>query len=271
MRTFLKWAGNKQRMVERIAALLPPGIRLIEPFVGSGALFLNTDYPAYLLADSNGDLINLYTRLQAEGLAFIDFCRGFFVAQNNTPDAFYGLRTTFNETDDSRLKSALFLYLNRHGYNGLCRYNASGGFNVPFGRYKKPYFPQTEMEAFWRKSQAARFCRADFATTMQHTRPGDVIYCDPPYVPLSATAHFTSYSAGGFGFDQQIALAAQAREAASRGVPVLISNHATPATEEAYAGARIERFQVQRYISADGDNRGTAAELLALFEYAPIS
>ena len=265
MKTFLKWAGNKQRIVERITGLLPAGQRLIEPFVGSGALFLNTDYPAYLLADANRDLIDLYTRLQREGSDFIDFCRALFVAEKNTPDAFYTLRSTFNETSDSRLKSALFLYLNRHCYNGLCRYNASSGFNVPFGRYKKPYFPQVEMEAFWRKSQTAQFCQADFATTMRAALAGDVIYCDPPYAPLSATAHFTSYSAGGFGFDQQLALAAAAREAAARGVPVLISNHAMPEIEAAYAGAAIARFQVQRFISADADNRGTAAELLALF------
>ena len=265
MRTFLKWAGNKQRMVERIRALLRVGNRLIEPFVGSGALFLNTDCPAYLLADRNRDLIDLYTHLQAEGREFIDFCGALFVAENNTPDAFYGLRATFNETADSRLKSAIFLYLNRHGYNGLCRYNASGGFNVPFGRYKKPYFPQAEMEAFWGKSRHAHFCHADFATTMQAARPSDVIYCDPPYVPLSSTAHFTSYSAGGFDFDQQLALAAAAREAASRGVSVLISNHATPEIEEAYAGATFERFQVQRFISADGNNQGAVGELLALF------
>ncbi|MBI3959871.1 MAG: Dam family site-specific DNA-(adenine-N6)-methyltransferase, partial [Chloroflexi bacterium] len=172
MRTFLKWAGNKQRIVDRIAALLPAGQRLVEPFIGSGAVFLNTDYPAYRLADANGDLIDLYTRLQREGRDFIDFCRSLFVAQNNTPAAFYALRSTFNETSDSRLKSALFLYLNRYGYNGLCRYNASGGFNVPFGRYKKPYFPQVEMEAFWRESQTAQFCRADFVTTIQAARPG---------------------------------------------------------------------------------------------------
>jgi len=265
MKTFLKWAGNKQRMIERITALLPSGRRLIEPFVGSGALFLNSEYPAYLLADANHDLIDLYTHLQAEGADFIDFCRTFFTPQNNRPEAFYALRSEFNVTADARLKSALFLYLNRHCYNGLCRYNASGGFNVPFGRYKKPYFPQAEMEAFGRKAQTARFCHADFATTMQAAAPGDVVYCDPPYAPLSATAHFTSYSAGGFGFDQQLALVQAARETAARGVPVLISNHATAAIEEAYAGAQIERFQVQRFISADAGNRGAAAELLALF------
>lgn len=265
MKTFLKWAGNKQRLVERIRRLLPPGKRLLEPFVGSGALFLNTDYPAYLLTDANQDLIDLYLYLQREGAAFIDFCRTFFVPANNQAEVYYELRATFNTTEDPRLKAALFLYLNRHCYNGLCRYNAGGGFNVPFGRYKKPYFPQAEMEAFWRKSSQARFAQANFSTTIASARPGDVIYCDPPYAPLSATAHFTSYSAGGFGFDQQLALAAAARDAASRGVPVLISNHATPEIEDAYAGAQIERFQVQRFISADGENRGSAAELLALF------
>ncbi len=265
MRTFLKWAGNKQRIVERIDELLPRGKRLIEPFVGSGALFLNTDFASYLLADSNRDLIDLYSTLQSEGADFIDFCRPLFSPENNTPDAYYALRTRFNQTTDRRLKSTIFLYLNRHCYNGLCRYNASGGFNVPFGRYKKPYFPQAEMEAFWAKSQQAQFCHADFATTIKAATPGDVVYCDPPYVPLSSTAHFTSYSAGGFGFDQQLALVAAAKAAAHRGVPVLISNHATPEIEEAYAGARIEHFQVQRYISADADNRNSVGELLALF------
>lgn len=265
MRTFLKWAGNKQRIVDRISALLPDGNRLIEPFVGSGAVFLNTSYPAYLLTDSNGDLISLYTRLQREGEPFIDFCRSFFSPANNAPEVYYALREEFNSTADARLKAALFLYLNRHGYNGLCRYNSSGGFNVPFGRYKRPYFPRDEMLAFWRKAESARFCHADFAATIAQAQPGDVIYCDPPYVPLSSTAHFTSYSAGGFDFEQQLALASAARQAAERGVPVLISNHATPEIETAYAGAKIERFQVQRFISADGENRGSAAELLALF------
>ncbi len=265
MRTFLKWAGNKQRMVERITALLPGGQRLIEPFVGSGALFLNSDYPAYQLADSNGDLIDLYCRLQAEGTDFIDFCRTLFVAENNSPDAFYALRATFNETTDSRLKSALFLYMNKHCYNGLCRYNASGGFNVPFGRYKRPYFPEVEMNFFAEKAQTAQFVQADFVETMSQAAPGDVVYCAPPYVPLSATANFTSYSAGSFGADEQRELARQAEKLAARGITVVISNHDTEFVRAEYAQATIYDFDVQRYISRNGNNRGKAAEVLAVF------
>ena len=133
MKPFLKWAGNKYQIITRIQALLPCGKRLIEPFVGSGAVFLNTDYPSYELSDCNGDLIALYQHVQREGDAFIDYCQTFFTEENNTPEAYYAFRAKFNTTGDVRLKSALFVYFNKHGYNGLCRYNASGGFNVPFG------------------------------------------------------------------------------------------------------------------------------------------
>ena len=85
MKPFLKWAGGKLRIVDRIKALLPPGQRLVEPFVGSGALFLNTDYAAYLLADANADLINLYQQLQQGGQPFIDYCASFFTAWSSFP------------------------------------------------------------------------------------------------------------------------------------------------------------------------------------------
>jgi DNA adenine methylase len=266
LRPFLKWAGNKYRLLERIRAMLPPGRRLVEPFVGSGAVFLNTDYPRYLLTDTNKDLVDLYLLLQAEGADFIDECRLLFTPANNQADRYYRLRAEFNESDDVRRRAALFVYLNRHGYNGLCRYSAKGGFNVPFGRYKRPYFPATEMLAFHRKSRRAVFRHADFGETMTSTRAGDVVYCDPPYVPLSASSNFTNYSAGGFSANQQIELADSARRLAGKGIPVLISNHNTRFAQGIYAGSKIENFQVQRNISCNGTHRGKAGELLALFE-----
>jgi DNA adenine methylase len=264
---FLKWAGSKLRIVGRIKAVLPPGRRLVEPFVGSGALFLNTDYPEYLLADANKDLINLYRQLQDGGLEFIDYCRGYFQPEANTATIFYQRRERFNVTGDLVEKAALFVYLNKHCYNGLCRYNASGGFNVPFGRYDNPYFPAAEMRLFWRKAQGAVFHVADFVDTMDSTVDGDVIYCDPPYVPLSSTANFTSYSSDGFGLDAQRELARAAERAAQRGIAVLISNHNTDFTRTEYALAdQIDFFSVQRHISCDGANRTKAAELLAVFQ-----
>jgi DNA adenine methylase len=266
MKPFLKWAGNKFQIVERIKAELPSGRRLIEPFVGSGALFLNTDYPCYLLADANADLIGLYQHLQREGADFIAYSRRLFVPENNTAEQFYHFRTEFNRTTDSRYKSALFIYLNKHCFNGLCRYNQKGEYNVPFGRYKKPYFPEKEMHFFYEQAAHAHFQHGDFATVMRAAEPGDVIYCDPPYVPLSQTANFTSYSSGGFGVGEQQELARQAAACAQRGIPVIISNHDTEFVRAEYAGARVVAFDVQRYISCDGDNRGKAAELLAIFE-----
>ncbi|HAJ34778.1 MAG TPA: DNA adenine methylase [Chloroflexi bacterium] len=270
MKPFLKWAGGKARLVERIKAVLPSGRRLVEPFVGSGALFLNTEYDEYLLADANRDLINCYRQLQQGGPAFIDVCASYFTPVNNQPDAYYALRARFNATVDALEKAALFVYLNRHGYNGLCRYNGSGGFNVPFGRYVRPYFPRDEMLYFWRKATRCEFVVADFVTTLQATTPGDVVYCDPPYVPLSATAHFTSYSADGFSLASQWRLAQEAEAAARRGVPVVISNHDVPLTREIYAAADAHAFfAVQRNISCDRLHRTTAAELLAIFTALP--
>ena len=270
MKPFLKWAGGKARIVDRIKAVLPEGDRLVEPFVGSGALFLDVEFPAYKLADANRDLINCYAQLQRGGMSFIEHCASYFVPENNQPDAYYALRVHFNTTTEQADKAAIFVYLNRHGYNGLCRYNGSGGFNVPFGRYTRPYFPHDEMVYFWQKSARCEFVAADFVSTMQATVAGDVVYCDPPYVPLSATAHFTSYSAVGFHLESQRALACAAEQLVHRGVPVVISNHDLPFTQEIYAAAdEILCFDVQRHISCDGANRARAAELLAVYRARP--
>lgn len=264
-RPFLKWAGNKYRILDRIVPRLPQGRRLIEPFAGSGALYLNTDYRLNVLNDANADLINLYTLLQDEGHAFIDYAHGFFRAANNNETSYYRFRRQFNETDDPYLKAALFVYMNRHGYNGLCRYNQKGGFNVPFGRYKKPYFPAEEMRHFHERSRQARFSNEHFLVSMKKARRGDVVYCDPPYVPLTKTANFTAYSAGGFSEQDQYDLAVQAEKLAARGVTVIISNHDTPFTRQAYANADCTRFLVRRTISCKGARRGNAGEVLALF------
>ena len=265
MKPFLKWAGGKYRLVQLIKSTLPQGNRLIEPFVGSGAIFLNTEYKEQLLADSNPDLISLFQLIQKEGQGFISYCQGLFVSENNTELAFYQLREEFNSTNDLRRKAALFVYLNRHCFNGLCRYNSKGGFNVPYGRYTKPALPEKEMSYFYEKSKRAVFEVADFITTMEKAVTGDVVYCDPPYVPLSATSSFTSYSKGGFGLEEQNALANMAKKLQGKGITVVISNHDTDFTNEVYHPAKIITFDVQRFISSDTKNRNAVGELLAVF------
>ena len=266
VRPFLKWAGNKFRIIDRVTQRLPSGRRLIEPFVGSGAVFLNTDFDRFLLCDSNRDLVDLYNLIKEDGAGFIDYCRPLFDGNNNTPERYYALREEFNRCTEQMHRAALFVYLNRHGYNGLCRYNASGGFNVPFGRYKRPYFPEKEILLFHEKARRAQFLHQDFTTSMTAAKKGDVIYCDPPYLPLSPSANFTSYSAGGFDMAQQQQLAELSSRCAAKGIPVLISNHNTPDARAIYSKAKLRRFVVQRYISCQGNTRTKAGELLALFD-----
>jgi len=266
MRPFLKWAGNKYRVLSLIKAQLPEGTRLIEPFMGSGALFLNTQYPRYLLGEINQDLVNLYKQLKQDDDDFIKRARPYFSPKYNAEKRFYHLRDTFNDSDDPNLKSALFLYLNKFGYNGLCRYNSDGGYNVPFGSYKKPYFPEKEMRYFHKKSKSATFRCMDFIKTMNQAKAGDVVYCDPPYVPLSNSANFTQYHFYGFDEQKQILLADKAKELRQKGVFVMISNHNTPFTKKLYKDAKCIRFSVQRTISCQGQSRNKAPEVLAIYE-----
>ncbi len=265
-RAFLKWAGGKYTLIEPIKRLLPPGDKLIEPFVGAGSVFLNTDYDKYLLNDINADLINLYKFLKRRPKTYIEDARRFFVSGNNNPEAYYALRKEFNASTDPYFRSLVFLYLNRHGYNGLCRYNASGAFNVPFGRYNGPYYPQAELEFFAEKAKKATFTCEPFQNSFRRARDNHVIYCDPPYLPLSTTANFTSYSGNGFGLDEQLLLAQKARHASlKRNIPVLISNHDTDTARLFYEHAELTTLQVHRFISQNGANRKKVGELLAYF------
>ena len=207
-KAFLKWAGGKTKVVPYIKEFLKQGNRLVEPFVGSGALFLNTDYDDYLLCDINADLINLYNHLKTNPDILIKKTRELFVSKNNNEDKFYDIRKEFNSLPIGDIrKSAIFIYLNKHAFNGLCRYNSKGHFNVPFGRYKNPLMPEDKMISFHMKSQKATFKCQDFNITFKEIKSGDIVYCDPPYVPISASSNFTSYSSGGFDYREQIELA----------------------------------------------------------------
>lgn len=265
-RAFLKWAGGKYSLVEPIRERLPEGRRLVEPFVGAGSVFLNTDFDEYLLNDINPDLINMYKILQQQSEQFIADAQIYFTEEYNTKETYYKIREKFNRTKNPYQRSLMFLYMNRHGFNGLCRYNKSGGFNVPFGSYKKPYFPLKELRFFAEKAKKATFICEPYADVYKQLRADDVVYCDPPYAPLSTTASFTSYASNGFTLDDQALLAKVSRETAqTRNIPVLISNHDIPLTRELYHGSTFDVVQVKRTISRNAAKRNKVDELLALY------
>lgn len=269
-RAFLKWAGGKYNLVQSISAHLPQSEVLIEPFAGAASVFLNTDYPRYQLNDINADLIGLYQILKTRHESFIADARNLFMPQTNQRDAYLQLRQQFNQSTNDYERALLFLYLNRHGYNGLCRYNLSGKFNVPFGSYKKPYFPEAELYFFAEKAQKAQFSCYSYQQVMQQAKAGEVVYCDPPYVPLSKTASFTSYASQGFDLNDQAQLANLAEQAQQRGVAVVISNHDTTWTRKIYQQAILHSMQVARSISQNGAGRGKVAELFAVYQAMPV-
>lgn len=266
MKAFLKWAGGKTKVALEIQYHFKSGRRLVEPFVGSGALFLNTCFDEYLLCDTNSDLIGLYNNLKTSPDKLIDITASFFTRAYNTESKFYELREEFNSLRSNDIeKSAIFIYLNRHAFNGLCRYNRKGFFNVPYGRYKKPRFPIEEMEQFAIKAQSATFKCQDFEATFRETKSGDIIYCDPPYVPLSGTASFTAYSKNVFDFEDQLRLVKNATKSRTSGIQCVISNHDLDITRKIYEKSDIHKISVMRNIASKPSSRKRVNEIIAVY------
>ncbi|EKS4580728.1 Dam family site-specific DNA-(adenine-N6)-methyltransferase [Salmonella enterica] len=265
-RPFLKWAGGKYSLLPELDRLIPAGKRLIEPFVGGGSVFLNSDKHEYfLLADINADLINLYQMLAVVPDSVIAEAMKAFRHLNDAEN-YTAIREAFNAQKlNATERAAAFLYLNRHCFNGLMRYNLDGFFNVGWGKYKAPYFPEEEIRAFRLKSHACVFMTAGFERTLRLAGDGDVVYCDPPYEPMPGTAGFTSYASGGFSWDSQVALAESCVAAHQRGAKVFISNSTAPRVIELYEqhGFTLHRVNARRSISSKGSTRETANDIVA--------
>lgn len=255
----VKWVGSKSRLLPQLLPHLPEGKRLVEPFAGSCSVMLNTEYDEYLIGDVNPDLIALYKAIAANPYDVIDRARLLFESYNHAV-GYYDNRDSFNHNDDPTWRPALFLYLNRHCFNGLCRYNKAGGFNVPYGKYKQPYFPEAEILAFAEKAKRATFLCAGYAETLDLVRGGDVVYCDPPY--LTESQNFTQYHASGFDAVDHGRLTRKLRKLAGKGVSVVVSNSDEPAVRYLYAGFDVVRINAPRSVGAAAASQKVAAELI---------
>ncbi|MFP8620401.1 DNA adenine methylase [Klebsiella grimontii] len=259
MSTILKWAGNKTAVMHELKKHLPAGSRLVEPFAGSCAVMMATEYPHYLVADINPDLINLYKHIAFESEKFISNAKGFF-SGTNSAESYYNIRQGFNHSAETTdfWKAVFFLYLNRHGYRGLCRYNLSGHFNVPYGNYKNPYFPENEIRAFAEKSQRATFICASYDETLALLQAGDVVYCDPPY-----DGTFSGYHTAGFTEDDQYHLASILERRSSEGHPVIVSNSDTSLTRSLYRNFTRHRITAKRSMGVAAGDGKSASEIIA--------
>lgn len=269
---FLKWAGNKYRVLPHLIPHIGYPKRYCEPFGGSLSVALNTPAEQYILNDVNRDLVAIYQNLvDPTDDNFINYCEELFRPENNTREAYLEFRKHFNQITDPTERARLFIYLNRHCFNGLSRYNKKGEFNVPFGKYDKPSCPSEEMmnfRMFFLSKQLVRFTSLSFEdpSLYENLEAGDTVYFDPPYIPISDTASFTDYATEGFTHQQQIELANLCESLANRGIKAILSNHDVPVARELYKNAQIYPIQVTRTISAKGDSRKKANELIAVWQ-----
>ncbi|EBQ9479079.1 multidrug DMT transporter permease [Salmonella enterica subsp. enterica serovar Kokomlemle] len=263
---FLKWAGGKYSVIDDVLAHLPSGRRLIEPFAGGGSVFLNAGFAEVIASDACDDLILTYQVMQREPFALIDKAAMMFREGNNS-DYFDKIKARFNKREMTQLeRAAAFVYLNRHCYNGLMRYNLKGEFNVGFGSYRQPYFPLAEMESFATLARHYTFALADYSDTVALAGEGDVVFCDPPYEPMPGKSGFTNYSGQRFRFEDQACLAQALKSAHQRGASVVVTNSGAPAINELYKslGFRVMSLRARRSISCAGDTRETVTDIIGV-------
>lgn len=270
---FLKWAGGKSKLAAEVLRRAPAAFtRYHEPFVGGGAIFFamaaaRPGLPARL-ADSNADLIACYTALRddVDGLvAELEVLerRYLCVPDAERPSLYYEVRRCYPPTPAAA--AARFIFLNRTGYNGLYRVNGRGQFNVPHGRYVRPAILREEtLRAASATLQGVVLACEDFAAVGAAARPGDFVYFDPPYHPLSRTASFTAYTRQDFTFADQERLRDVFEDITGRGVAALLSNSQHPAVEALYSGRGfdLETVAMSRAINSNAAGRAPVAELL---------
>lgn len=273
MKPLLKWAGGKRHIANTLEKHLPGDWfegTYFEPFLGGAAFFLHLGPPRAVVADLNSWLVRFYTDVQERPRELVAGIRAIAGAFDDNPldskkNFYLSLRTTFNECDVSLESSVLLFALNKLCFNGLYRENSKGKFNVPFGQ--KVRFPSFSEEEFFMASEMfseTSIELSDFEETVSGTSKGDFVYLDPPYVPVSATSSFTSYSSEGFGLEAQIRLASTMLELKKKGVRAMASNSFTDLTSEIYGGLRQETILAPRMVSASAAGRGEIKELLIM-------
>ncbi|HGJ5882567.1 DNA adenine methylase [Arsenophonus sp.] len=265
-KTILKWAGSKVQIMPQLLPHLPKTQRLVEPFAGSCAVMMKTDYESYLLADANPDLINFYEMMIHHNTVFIEAVKSLFSPFARTgsdeKQRYYRIRQQFNYQAMTLLWRAVsFLYLNKHGFNGLCRYNQKGQFNVPAGKYKTVYFPEKEINQFIsRQAQSITLRCRDWSETLSLVTKDDGIYCDPPY--LAHKNGFTQYCPEKFTEAEHEKLAKRLKKMnARRGNPITVSNSIAAKSLYADLGFMVHEISAPRKISG---KRQMAKEIIAV-------
>lgn len=261
LKPFIKWAGGKRSLLPQIVPHLPTKFRRYhEPFLGSGALFFHLQPRLASLSDTNARLIRTYKGLRDEPERVIERLS----AYPHEKEFFLKMRKINIDEQDDVAVAAWFIYLNKTAYNGLYRVNRQNRFNVPFGSYKNPVIcAESVLQACAKRLRRTDLAHGDFEERARRARKGDLVYFDPPYVPLNATSSFTAYTAEGFDMDAQRRLRDLAFALRRRGVHVLLSNSSAEVVREMYQDDfTIVEISARRSINSRGDGRKPICELL---------
>jgi len=253
-RPLLKWAGGKTQLLNDLLPKIPNSYgRYIEPFFGGGALFFALNPSDAIIADSNPELINVYRQVAEH----VDGVITYLQTYSNTEEMFYAVRSLeWHELSPSQA-AARTIYLNKTCFNGLYRVNQKGQFNAPFGRYSNPKI--CDIEALYAASavlQRATIVCADYQKVLKdYAKPGDFVFLDPPYLPVSEYSDFKRYTKEQFYEEDHVELSHEVKRLHELGCYVILTNSNHPLVHELYGAYNIDVVQTKRYISCNGNSR----------------
>ena len=263
-----KWVGGKRQLLPQLLKYMPNDFtNYYEPFIGGGALLFDIAPKIAVINDNNEELINMYNVIKNAPNELIEALK---VHQlNNSKEYYLNVRSWDRDGTIAQLTSvdraARLMYMLRVDFNGLYRVNSKGQFNVPYGRYKNPRIVNEEdilaVSHYFNTNNVNILC-GDFSISVENAERNDLVYFDPPYIPLNSSSNFTSYTKEGFDLSDQKRLSNTFFKLADKGVHVMLSNSDTEITRELYKGANIHSVEANRAINSKGSKRGKVGELI---------
>jgi len=261
---FLKWAGGKRKLCQFLAATGPKSWnKYFEPMVGGGALYFHLHPKESFLSDSNPELVNAYKVLRDKPLELIEHLKG----HKDSEEYYYKLREldrseTFAQTDSVSRASRL-IYLNKTCYNGLFRVNSKGQFNVPYGKYENSFtVPEAELLLASEALQGTDIALGSYQNIENLVNKDDFVYFDPPYLPVSSTSSFTSYTREPFGINEQVELRNFCERLSAKGAKIMVSNSNNEFIRGLYSDFKTHEVLAARAINSKSDKRGKILELV---------
>lgn len=268
LQPFTKWTGGKRQLLPVIRELMPKTYnRYFEPFVGGGALFFDLAPKDAVINDFNAELINCYQQIKDNPQELIEILK--VHQEYNSKEYYLDLRSADRDERIDMMsevqRAARILYMLRVNFNGLYRVNSKNQFNVPYGRYKNPKIVDEELISaisVYINNNQLEIKVGDFEKAIVDVRTGDFVYFDPPYIPLSETSSFTSYTHEGFSFADQVRLRDAFKRLSDTGAYVMLSNSSSALVEELYKDFNIHYVEATRTNGAKSSSRGKISEII---------